>query len=388
MPARGNEATGWGQSKWGTSTAVFTRPSTGAHSGTHSLRVDVSGYTEGDAKWSHTPVSVTGGKYYTVLRLVQVERRHRRVDVLADRRPGNTRAGRQLRRRRPADVRHVVEPRDRHRAGVGLDASSSPASTCPPAPCRRPSCTSSRATASCRPTTTRSSSSSSPLGFKRPLVSLTFDDSTPNLYNYVIPELDKLGYKSTQYVVTGATGARDDAGVLYQWSASQIKDVHQRGHEIGSHTEYHPNLAMPGPKAVCRSAGDSSDVHGRARGRVSPPVGRRRPRTEAGSTRSGEPTCGCARRRSVRRPRTWPTPPWPRSWVTRSGSWRTTSATACPPSPTPSVRTTRPSSPRRRRAVTRPAARSTRATTPRSASIRSRSRSRTSSRPSARRTAW
>ena len=92
----------------------------------------------------------------------------------------------------------------------------------------------------------------SPLGFKRPLVSLTFDDSTPNLYNYVIPELDKLGYKSTQYVVTGATGARDDAGVLYQWSAEQIKDVHERGHEIGSHTEYHPNLALPGPTTVCK----------------------------------------------------------------------------------------------------------------------------------------
>ena len=91
-----------------------------------------------------------------------------------------------------------------------------------------------------------------PPGLKRPVVTLTFDDSTPNLYNYVIPELDKVGYKSTQYVVTGATGARDDDGVLYQWSTEQIKDVHQRGHEIGSHTEYHPNLATPGPTSVCK----------------------------------------------------------------------------------------------------------------------------------------
>ena len=104
----------------------------------------------------------------------------------------------------------------------------------------------------------------SPPGLKRPLVTLTFDDSTPNLYNYVIPELDKVGYKSTQYVVTGATGARDDDGVLYQWSPEQIKDVHQRGHEIGSHTEYHPNLATPGPTIGLQGHGrrTASGLHG------------------------------------------------------------------------------------------------------------------------------
>jgi len=57
----GNETTGWGQNAWGLNTPAFTRPSTEAHSGTYSLKVEMTGYTSGDAKW---PVTVTGGKYY------------------------------------------------------------------------------------------------------------------------------------------------------------------------------------------------------------------------------------------------------------------------------------------------------------------------------------
>src|ERR1700754_3524561 len=63
-PNGGNEATDWGQNTWGANTAQFTRPSTGAHTGTYSLRVDMSAYSSGDAKWLHAPVEVTGGKYY------------------------------------------------------------------------------------------------------------------------------------------------------------------------------------------------------------------------------------------------------------------------------------------------------------------------------------
>ena len=136
----------------------------------------------------------------------------------------------------------------------------------------------------------------SPLGFKRPLVSLTFDDSTPNLYNYVIPELDKRGYKSTQYVVTGATGARDDDGVLYQWSEEQIKDVHQRGHEIGSHTEYHPNLAMPGPTAMCegKDAESPPDLQGGSRRRVHHRIDADDQERKLARPVRTDPTCGCA----------------------------------------------------------------------------------------------
>lgn len=250
----GNEADGWGQNAWGTNTPVFTRPSTGAHSGTHSLRVDVSGYTEGDAKWTHTPVAVTGGKYYRFSDWYKssadtaVSMYWQTADQ-AGREPGvDCDVTGQPTCGTWSNLETGIEPAagwTKFESGIDMPAGA--------------------VQATFMHFIARNGflqtddygleQLDSPLGFKRPLVSLTFDDSTPNLYNYVIPELDKRGYKSTQYVVTGATGARDDDGVLYQWSAEQIKDVHERGHEIGSHTEYHPNLAMPGPKDVCRSAG-------------------------------------------------------------------------------------------------------------------------------------
>ena len=48
---------------WGSNTASFSYSST-AHTGSHSLRVDVSDYSDGDAKWMATPVAVTAGQTY------------------------------------------------------------------------------------------------------------------------------------------------------------------------------------------------------------------------------------------------------------------------------------------------------------------------------------
>ena len=222
----GNEADGWGQNAWGTNTPVFTRPSTGAHSGTHSLRVDVSGYTEGDAKWTHTPVTVTGGKYYRFSDWYKsnadtaVSMYWQTADQVG-REPGvNCDVTGQPTCGTWSNLETGIEPAagwTKFESGIDMPAGA--------------------VQATFMHFIARNGflqtddygleQLDSPLGFKRPLVSLTFDDSTPNLYNYVIPELDKRGYKSTQYVVTGATGARDDAGVLYQWSAEQIKDVHR-----------------------------------------------------------------------------------------------------------------------------------------------------------------
>jgi peptidoglycan/xylan/chitin deacetylase (PgdA/CDA1 family) len=252
-PATGTDPTGWGQSAWGTNTAQFSRPASG-HGGGFSLRVDIATYTSGDAKWLHTPVAVTGGKYYkftdwyeanadtAVSMFWQTSAQVSAEAVGQCESPGyegvscgtwsNLETGIEPSSGWKQFESGIDMPEGAVRAyfahfiaGVGFLQTDDYALE----------------------------QLASPLGFKRPLVTLTFDDSTPNLYNSVLPELDKWGYKSTQYVVTGATGARDDNGVLYQWSSEQIADVHARGHEIGSHTEFHPNLTMPGPTTVCQA---------------------------------------------------------------------------------------------------------------------------------------
>ena len=50
----------WNQGGWGTNTASFNYLNTG-HTGSHSLNVAISSYTNGDAKWYFNPVAVSAG---------------------------------------------------------------------------------------------------------------------------------------------------------------------------------------------------------------------------------------------------------------------------------------------------------------------------------------
>ena len=59
----GSSPANWSTNKWGTNNASFSYTNTGYSS--HGLRVDVSGYANGDAKWMHDQVAVTPGTEYT-----------------------------------------------------------------------------------------------------------------------------------------------------------------------------------------------------------------------------------------------------------------------------------------------------------------------------------
>ncbi|WP_327003223.1 polysaccharide deacetylase family protein [Dactylosporangium sp. NBC_01737] len=59
-----NQPNGWTSNNWGGNTAAFSYLTTG-HSGSRSVKVTVTNYTDGDAKWYFTPVTVTPGVSYT-----------------------------------------------------------------------------------------------------------------------------------------------------------------------------------------------------------------------------------------------------------------------------------------------------------------------------------
>jgi peptidoglycan/xylan/chitin deacetylase (PgdA/CDA1 family) len=61
----GTTPDGWQTGKWGTNNAAFTWATTG-HTGTHSLKVQMTSYTDGDAKWYVSPVNVTAGATYNL----------------------------------------------------------------------------------------------------------------------------------------------------------------------------------------------------------------------------------------------------------------------------------------------------------------------------------
>jgi len=59
-----NAPLGWQAASWGTNVAEFTLDETTAHSGSRSVRIDVSSYTSGDAKWVFDKVPVDSSKTY------------------------------------------------------------------------------------------------------------------------------------------------------------------------------------------------------------------------------------------------------------------------------------------------------------------------------------
>ena len=65
-------------------------------------------------------------------------------------------------------------------------------------------------------------------------VFLTFDDGEAGAYTYAAPALERLGWRGHFFVTTNLIGK---PGFL---DAQQIKELHRRGHLIGSHSSTHP----------------------------------------------------------------------------------------------------------------------------------------------------
>ena len=56
---------GWGQSRWGTNTSTLTHTTGDAHTGTRYTKVTTTAFTNGDAKWWFTHVTVQPTTSYT-----------------------------------------------------------------------------------------------------------------------------------------------------------------------------------------------------------------------------------------------------------------------------------------------------------------------------------
>jgi len=63
-PSNANLPTSWSHSAWGTNTAAYTYVTNDGHDGTKSVKVAISKYTDGDAKWVYTPQALTRGADY------------------------------------------------------------------------------------------------------------------------------------------------------------------------------------------------------------------------------------------------------------------------------------------------------------------------------------
>lgn len=208
----------WQNSKWGTNTATFSFLNTG-HSGNHSARIDMTKYTDGDAKWYFDVQPVQGAKTYNFSDYYKSSI-DTRVVVAVNKTDGTTNY---LNLKNavaspngwtqysdsvelPADastvtVFHLI-------AGVGYLSVDDYGLT---------------------PTTVH--------GFNNGLVSLTFDDAWKSIYTNGLPILSAHHTLSTQYILTG----KIDSDLLYM-STADVTAFKTAGHQIASHTVTHSDL--------------------------------------------------------------------------------------------------------------------------------------------------
>jgi peptidoglycan/xylan/chitin deacetylase (PgdA/CDA1 family) len=106
-------------------------------------------------------------------------------------------------------------------------------------------------------------------GDARGFIGLTFDDGYEDFLSTALPTLEALGFSATVFFVAGMLGeenAWEHRGgprpQLRLLEADGVREVSERGMEVGSHTVTHPRLAGLDPEMLAREVGDSRRMLG------------------------------------------------------------------------------------------------------------------------------
>jgi peptidoglycan/xylan/chitin deacetylase (PgdA/CDA1 family) len=101
------------------------------------------------------------------------------------------------------------------------------------------------------------------------LVGVTFDDGYVDFLDAAVPTLEKLGFSATVFVVSGMLGSENSwqhgsgpRPQLRLLGAERLREVSERGMEIGSHTVTHPRLAGLDSETLIREVEDSRQMLG------------------------------------------------------------------------------------------------------------------------------
>jgi peptidoglycan/xylan/chitin deacetylase (PgdA/CDA1 family) len=92
---------------------------------------------------------------------------------------------------------------------------------------------------------------------------ITFDDGFESFYSNALSVLDDYHMKVTVFPIAGYVGKTSRWDVLprqQHLSAPQIREISDRGHEIGSHTVTHVNLTFLSDSDVVRELADSKKI--------------------------------------------------------------------------------------------------------------------------------
>lgn len=217
-PSNSKAPLGWTGSSWGTNTSVFTYLKTG-HTGTRSVKAQVTNYTNGAAYWYFDNAPVTGGQMYDFTDYYE-SNIDNEIDATVTMSDGSV------------QYLYIGEAFPSPKSWTKFEAQFT-------APVGAVSITMQHNIFAVGWLTTDDYSLTpfSYQGFNRPIISITDDDSYASFYNNGLPLLQKYGFNSTDYIITGYVN--NVAGYM---SSAMVKGLYAAGNEIGSHTIDHPDL--------------------------------------------------------------------------------------------------------------------------------------------------
>jgi len=209
----------WTVDTWGTNTFTSSYLSTGSAGDAHSLKINMTAYTSGDAKWVFTPQNVAQDTQYQFTDYYE-SNVQTQVDAVFTMSDGTT---------------------EYEIIGLPYVASSWTEFTSKfSVPFGAQTVTIYHLIQSVGTLTIDNASLNTyvPVGFTSPLLTITFDDGYSTSYTNALPLLEEYGLTSTQFVITDLIG---QSGYM---TAAQLKSYYGDGDEIASHTVTHDDLTQ------------------------------------------------------------------------------------------------------------------------------------------------
>ncbi|HEY4694404.1 MAG TPA: polysaccharide deacetylase family protein [Candidatus Nanoarchaeia archaeon] len=227
-----NKPAAWTNGTWGQNSATFTYLNNLGHTGSHSIKTQLSSHTSGDAKWYYERQAVTGNVQLRFTDYYQAS----------------------------VTSRVVVEITKTDGTQDYLELKNAPASSTWAkytdyftTPVGAVSLTVFHliSTVGYLITDDYSVNPFVPQGFNRSLVTLTFDDGWASQQTVAAPMLSTYNFPATFYITTGFLGT---AGYM---TNQMVIDLRNAGHQIAAHTITHPHLTTLSDAALNIELSDS-----------------------------------------------------------------------------------------------------------------------------------
>lgn len=209
----------WSNNTWGVNTPIFTYISGDGHTGTHSVKTQITSYTSGDAKWYYNPQPATPSTQYTFSDYYKSDIPSRVVVEVTNK--DNTQS--------------YIELKNAPAAGIWTnytDTFTTPTTTASLTVFHLISAVGTLTTDDYTVTTFQN------LGFNRALVTLTFDDGFASQYTTGEKTLKTYNFPATFYITTGFLNSTDS----YYMTSAMVQTLKNTGNQIADHTITHPHL--------------------------------------------------------------------------------------------------------------------------------------------------